>query len=455
MDLVIKGAGTIVPMADNHPKVLHHHAILIQAGRIVDIVPEHTLSPTIEAKSIVEYPADTVLMPGLVNAHTHLGLTLLRGFADDLSLLDWLSHHIWPAESKWLSPEFTKQGVALGLAELIRSGVTCINDMYFYPECTAEVCQQAGIRALLSIHCIEVPTSYAKGVDDGLAKGLETQQAYSNSLIQFSIAPHAPYTVPEQKLINLTALAQQMGLRIHIHLHETQQECDHSEQGVSSAHRHQSQALRRPLDNLHHLGLLSERVIGVHMTQLLEQEIQMVAESGMHAVHCPHSNLKLASGFCPVSKLLKAGVNVALGTDSSASNNALDMFAEMKTAAIMAKAIAKDATALPAYQALQMATLNGAKALGIARDTGSLERGKSADFIAIRFNDLESVPLYDLFSHLVYCTNRQQVQDVWVNGKAIMQNRQLLTLDETQIKSGAKHWAKQIQQNSSDIATTA
>ena len=414
-------------------QVLTEHALAIQEGKIHAILPVAE-ARQLDAEQIIELPQHAV-MPGFINAHTHSAMSLLKGLADDLPLMDWLQNHIWPAEAKWADAEFVQQGSALAIAEMLRSGTTCFNDMYFFPEATVEAVKQAGIRACIGLVMIDFPTAWGTDPDDYIRKGLALHdQLQDNPLITTTFAPHAPYTVSDEPLQKILHLACELDSPIHMHIHETAFE-------VMQAIE---QTGERPLERLARLGLLDKHLLAVHMTQLSEAEIQLIADKQIHVIHCPESNLKLASGFSPIAKLLAAGVNVALGTDGNASNNDLDMLGEMRTAALIAKAVAHDAAAVPASQAIRMATINGAKALGLAEQIGSLEVGKAADMIAIDLGTIEANPLYEPISHIVYCTTREQITHTWVAGQMLMQKRQLTTLNTAALLENARYWQQKI-----------
>ena len=416
-------------------KRLEHHALAITDGRILALLPSEEARQQIEATEVVELP-DHALIPGLINAHTHSPMTLFRGLADDLPLMEWLQQHIWPAEQQWVSREFVAAGSRLAIAEMIRGGTTCFNDMYFFPDVTAQVAHQAGLRAAIGMILIDFPSAWASDSDDYLQRGLALHDQYRNDpLVKVIFAPHAPYSVADEPLKKVRTLAAELELPVHMHVHETR---DEVEQGVASHGL-------RPLARLDRLGLLAPDLVAVHMTQLEEAEIAKVAEAGVQVVHCPQSNLKLASGFCPVAKLLEAGVNVALGTDGAASNNDLDMLAEMQSAALLAKGVSGDPAALPAFQALEMATLNGARALGLEDQTGSLLPGKQADLCAIDLGALETQPVYDPVSQIVYAAGREQVTHLWVKGIPLMRERQLLTLDQPGILADADQWRQRLE----------
>lgn len=414
--------------------VLEHHSVAIHEGRIVGVLPRNEAETRYQAET-AHTLENHALIPGLVNAHTHAAMSLFRGLADDLPLMDWLQNHIWPAEGQWVNPEFVADGTRLAVAEMLRGGTTCFSDMYFFPNETARVADHAGIRAVVGLILIDFPTVWAANADEYLHKGIEVHDHFRhNPRITTAFAPHAPYTVSNAPLERVITYAEEMDIPIHMHVHETAHE----------VHEAEVQDGLRPLARLEKMGLISPRFIGVHMTQLVDEEITQYALRGAHVVHCPESNLKLASGFCPLQKLLDAGVNIALGTDGAASNNDLDMFSEMRTAALLAKAVAGDASALSAAQALRMATLGGAKALGLDESIGTLEVGKTADITAVDLGTLETQPLYHPISQLVYASGREQVTNVWVGGEHLLKNRELTTLDQNAIVTQAQSWAEKI-----------
>lgn len=411
-----------------------HHSLVIDGGKIIDLLPTELAKQKYRG-TITENLQDHALLPGLINCHTHAAMTLMRGIADDLPLMEWLQQHIWPLEQKWMSEAFVKDGTDLAIAEMILGGTTCFNDMYFFPEITARQAMQHGIRAKVGLIVIDFPTVWAQNSDDYIAKGLSLhEQLRLSDLCTTAFAPHAPYTVSDEPLQKIKTLADELELPIHIHVHETLHEI---ELGIAKTGL-------RPLQRLENLGLLNPSFIAVHMTQLTDEEIDRFAQSGAHIVHCPESNLKLASGFCPVAQCLAAGINVALGTDGAASNNDLDMFGEMRTAALLGKAVAGDASAIPAMTALRMATINGAKALGLEDRCGSLTVGKAADVIAVDLSYLETQPLYCPVSHIVYAVSRQQVTDVWVAGQRLLKQRRLITIDKDDLKARIADWQRRL-----------
>jgi len=423
----------VIPV-EGEKNCLEQHSIAIHEERILEVLPTNEAKQRYSTQTENNYPTHA-LIPGLVNAHTHAAMSLFRGMADDIALMDWLQNHIWPAETKWVNEAFVQLGTELACAEMLRGGTTSFNDMYFFPDVAARVASKAGIRATVGLIVLDFPTVWARDADEYIDKGLEVHDVYRNDeLINTAFAPHSPYTVSDEPLEKIRMLADELDRPIHMHVHETAHEVNEAVENTGT----------RPFKRLADLGLVSPNLMAVHMTQLKAEEIEQLAASGSHVVHCPESNLKLASGFCPLGKLLSAGVNVALGTDGPASNNDLDMFSEMRTAALLAKGVSDDATVVPAQQALEMATLNGAKALGLDKKTGSLVAGKFADIVAVNFDTIETTPVYDPVSHLVYCCNREQVSDVWIAGKHVMKERILTTLDTHQIKQAAIDIAERI-----------
>jgi 5-methylthioadenosine/S-adenosylhomocysteine deaminase len=410
--------------------IYQKHALAIDSGRILDILPVDQAADRYQADQTVELPAH-VLIPGFVNAHTHTPMSLLRGLADDMSLQPWLQKHIWPTERRWMSPEFVRDGSELAIAEMLRSGTTCFNDMYFFPDVTAEVVRNSGMRACIGLIVVDFPSAWGSGPQEYIAKGIALRDQYKDDpLLSYAFAPHAPYSVANNWLKEVRTLADELDMPVHIHLHETTDEINNSLQQFGN----------RPLERLAELGLLTPSLIAVHMTQLTDDEINEMAGCGMHVIHCPESNLKLASGFCPVAKLLAADINVAIGTDSAASNNDLDMLGEMRSAALLAKGVSGNAAALPAATALRMATLNGARALGIDQETGSLLPGKWADIAAVDLGAPECQPLYDPLSQLIYAASRGQVSDVWVGGQRLLRARELTRIDLTDVLGRTQRW---------------
>lgn len=414
--------------------VQDYHSIAIAHGRIAAILPSAQARIMFSADTVLEMP-EHALIPGLINAHTHSAMSLFRGLADDLPLMQWLTEHIWPAEAKWVDGDFVRDGTELAMAEMLLGGTTCFHDMYFFPNETAQAASVAGMRAVVGMILIDFPTAWGKSADDYLHKGLALHDQYQDHpLIKTVFAPHAPYTVSDDPLQRIAALAEEMDVQVMMHVHETADEIGGSIK----------QYAERPLARLDKFGLVSPRLAAVHMTQLTDAEIALCARMGTHVIHCPESNMKLGSGFCPVQQLLDAGVNVALGTDGAASNNDLDMLGEMRMAALLAKAVTGNAAALPANVALRMATLNGARAMGMDEEIGSLVVGKAADICAVHLGGLSSQPVYHPISQLVYSTDRHCVTDVWVAGKQLVKDRALTTLNQQHILAKTRVWQERI-----------
>ena len=413
--------------------VLHDHGLGVRDGRIVLIAPraEALLQP---ATRVLELPG-RLLTPGLINAHGHAAMTLFRGLADDLPLMTWLQEHIWPAEGQWVSEDFVRDGTELAIAEQIKGGISCFADMYFYPEVATGCVHDSGIRAQISIPVLDFPIPGARDASEALRKGLGLfDDLKHHPRLSVAFGPHAPYTVSDDKLENIRMLAEELDAGIHMHVHETAFEVQQSLQLHGE----------RPLARLQRLGLLGPRFQAVHMTQIDDEDLELLVTSNSSVIHCPESNLKLASGFCPVEKLWQAGVNVAIGTDGAASNNDLDLLGETRTAALLAKAVAGSATALNAHSALRLATLNGARALGLEQQTGSLQLGKLADLCVFDLSGLAQQPVYDPVSQLIYSSGRQCVEHLWVGGKQLLDGGRLTRMDEQQIIAKARAWGEKI-----------
>ncbi len=420
--------------------VLEDHAIAVDAGVIVAVLPTADARSRYQPRHVVRL-ADHVVTPGLVNAHTHASMALLRGVGDDLPLQRWLSERIWPLEQALISENFVRDGAELAAVEMLRAGITCCSDMYFYPDVVARALNRVGMRAVVGIIAIEFPTPYATDAEDYLRKGLAARDALSDEpLTCFTLAPHAPYTVADATLERIAMLAEELDLPVHMHLHETEHEVEESV----------AQHGLRPLARMEHIGLVSERLIAVHAVHVSDAEIQQLGRAGATVAHCPTSNLKLASGIARVPTMLAAGVNLALGTDGAASNNRLDVLAEARLAALLAKATANDAAALPSHTALECATINGAHALGLEQRIGSIEPGKEADLVAFELAAPEVTPVFDPCSHLIYASGREHVTDVWVAGRHVVRTRQLIAHDGTAfdraVVSSAAAWQNRCRQ---------
>jgi 5-methylthioadenosine/S-adenosylhomocysteine deaminase len=427
-DLLID-ARWIIPVAPD-ARVLEHHAVVVTNGRIVDLLPATEARKRYTPKQSIALESH-VLMPGLINLHTHAAMTLMRGLADDLPLMEWLNQHIWPAEARHVSPEFVYDGTLLACAEMLKGGITCFNDMYFYPEETARAALDAGMRATVGMICIEFPTRYASDAQDYLRKGLATRDRYlGEPLLSFCLAPHAPYTVSDRSLEQILTYANELDLPIHIHLHETEDEIKQSLTRFGM----------RPVERLRRLGLICPNLIAVHAVHLDHAEIDLLAHHGASVAHCPSSNLKLASGIAPLARFVERNLNAGLGTDGAASNNRLDLLEEMRLAALLAKAESQKANSVPAHTALHMATLGAARAMGLADRIGSIEVGKLADLCAIDLGSLALTPVYHPASHLVYAAGRSDVSHVWVEGRMKVDQGRLIGIDEERLRANARAW---------------
>jgi 5-methylthioadenosine/S-adenosylhomocysteine deaminase len=423
----------VAPVMPDH-RVCEHHAVAIRQGRIVALLPADDAIVRYDAAEVVDCP-NHLLIPGLINAHTHAAMVLMRGLADDLPLMNWLQDHIWPAEQRWMSAEFVEHGIELAMAEMLLGGTTTFNDMYFFPEVVARAAARTGMRACVGMIIIKFPTVWASDPAEYLRKGLALRDEYKgHPLVTTAFAPHAPYTVEDEHFDKIRRLADELEVPVHMHVHETADEVS----GSVADHG------CRPLARLDRLGLVSPQLMAVHMTQLEDDEIARLAAAGSSVVHCPESNLKLASGYCPVARLVAAGVNVCIGTDGAASNNDLDMLGEMRSAALLAKGVAGKADAISAAQALAMATINGARALGLAEETGSIEAGKWADLCCVDLERPASWPVYDPVAQLVYSACRDQVAEVWVAGRRMVAGGKLTRMDMAGVMAQATAWRERI-----------
>lgn len=432
VDLVIE-ARWVIPV-EPHGQVFDHHAVVIDQGRIVAMLPTAESRGRFEARERVELNGHA-LIPGLINAHTHNPMTLMRGLADDVPFMVWLKEHVWPAEAKVMGPEFVRDGVELAIAEMIRGGTTCCNENYFFPDVQAATYRKFGFRSLIGLPVIEFPTPWASSRDEYFDKALAVHdELRGDSLVGTSFAPHAPYTVSNESFERIQVLSGQLDLPVHLHLHETADEIRDSlkEFGV------------RPFARIKQIGLVNERLIAVHMTQLTECEIADCAAHGVSIVHNVESNMKLLSGFCPAEAIRRAGVNLAMGTDGCASNNDLDLFGEMRSAALVGKLVANDAAAMDAASVLRAATLGSARALGWSDRIGSIEIGKQADLVAVDLDTIESQPVYNAVSQLIYAASRHQVSDVWIGGQCKLRQRELTGMDSVEVLAKARRWRERI-----------
>lgn len=414
--------------------VLEDHAVVIDGGRIAAVIPTDDLEARYPGAERIELP-ERVLIPGLINMHTHSAMALLRGLADDLPLMRWLHENIWPAEKIIMGPDYVRAGTRLAMAEMLRAGTTCFNDHYFFPDVTAEAAVSAGMRSVIGMPVIGFPTPWAETEDEYFRRGLEVHRRFADEpMAGISFVPHAPYSVGDDAFRRIARLAEELDIVVHLHLLEAPGEIESSreEHGL------------HPLDRLETLGLLGPRLLAVHMTQIGPADIPRLARAGVHVVHCPDSNMKLASGICPVAALDAGGVNVCIGTDGAASNNDLSLLAEMRQTALLAKVSSGNPEAIPAARALSMATINGARALGMEAEIGSIEVGKQADLAAIRLDRIETQPVYDVISQIVYAVPDSQVSDVWVAGRRILDNRELTTLDEAEVLDSCREWRERI-----------
>ncbi len=413
---------------------LPRHSVVVHEGNIVAVLPTKDVCARFDATETTSLEHHA-LIPGLVNLHTHASMSLLRGLADDLPLMRWLKEHIWPAEARHVSDQFVYDGTLLACAEMLRGGVTTFNEMYFFPGAAARAARDSGMRASVGIIAIEFPTTYASDPDDYLSKGLAVRDEMRDvPRLSFCMAPHAPYTVSDRTFERIRVMADELDLPVHVHLHETLDEIERSI----------AQHKVRPLARLQALGLVGPRLIAVHAVHLTPDEIELLAASSASVAHCPSSSLKLASGIAPVAHMLDAGINLGLGTDGAASNNRLDIFQEMRMAALLAKAHGGRADAMPAAAALRAATLNGARALGLEHVIGSIEPGKAADLCAVSMEGPEMSPCYDPISHLVYVAGRENVTHVWVSGTPVLEDRKLANLDLTDLDNRAQMWQNKI-----------
>ena len=415
-------------------ELLSDHSIVIENDKIIDLVSQEKVFEKYEADEIYQL-TDHIIIPGLINTHTHVAMSLFKGFADDLPLQDWLNNYIWPAEKKFVSPQFVKDGSILALSEMIKSGVTTFNDMYFFPDSTAEAVKELGVRSNIGLVVLDFPTNYAADPEDYLLKGFEFRDKWRNEdLITTSIAPHAPYSVSDEAFTLINTYSEELNMNVHIHLHETEWEIEDSieKYGVT------------PVQRLNNLGTIGPSLVAAHCVHLNDQDMSILTKNKVNIVNNPSSNMKLGSGIANTAKMLEKKLNISLGTDSSASNNRLDIMEEMRLAALLIKGKTKSPELLPAFQAIKMATINGAKALGLEASIGSIEKNKKADLVAIDLNSIENQPTYNPLSTLVYSSSKSDVNFVWINGEVKLKDKKLVNLDEEKIVQLAKIWQKKI-----------
>lgn len=415
-------------------RVMTGTAVVLDGERIEALVPAAELSAGFADAERIDLPG-RALVPGLINMHTHSAMALLRGLADDLPLMRWLEDHIWPVEGQLMGPDYVRAGTELAMAEMLRGGTTTFNDNYFFPDVTAEAAIRAGMRCVVGMPMIRFPTAWAQTADEYFERGLAVHERFADEpLVGVGFVPHAPYSVDDDAFRRIRALAEELDLTVHLHLLEAADEIESSQREYGL----------HPLERLDALGLLDSRLLAVHMTQLTDPDIERIAAAGVHVLHCPDSNLKLASGICPVAKLDAAGVNVCIGTDSAASNNDLDLLAEARLASLLAKGTSGDPEAVPAARALSMATIHGARALGLEDRIGSIEAGKQADLAAIRLDTIETQPVHHVVSQVVYAAPRSSFTDVWVAGRRLLADRELTTFDEAALLEQTRQWRERI-----------
>ena len=419
---------------------LENYSLVVQAGKIHDLLPAPEADRNYQGLPKYELK-DHLLIPGLINMHGHAAMTLLRGYADDLPLMQWLEEGIWPAEARWVDSDFVRDGTSLAISEMLLSGTTTFSDQYFFPRAAAEAAIEAGMRCQIASPVLEFPSNWAKDAEDYLQKGLNLRDEFRpHSLISMAFGPHAPYTVSDNTFTEIAKYSNELQSNIQVHLHESEQEVDDAikEHG------------KRPIQRLFDLAVLGPNTQCIHMTQLVDADMDLLEKSNASVVHCPSSNLKLANGFCPVKELSDRGINVCIGTDGAASNNSLDMLAEIRMASLLAKGHSGDPTALDALSSLECATINAARALGMEDQLGSLEVGKQADMVAIRLDSPESTPIYNPISQLIYSTNSSNFSHSWIQGKMVMEDRKLTNLHLPSIIKRARHWAERIRGASND-----
>lgn len=415
--------------------VLEGHAIAVSEGRIVAVLPLSEARDAFQPTVTVERP-NHVVIPGLINAHTHAAMTLFRGLADDMPLEDWLHEGIWPAERRWVSAEMVRDGTELAIAEMMRGGITCFSDQYFYPEIVAEAAVDLSMRAVVATPVVDFATGWAGNAEEYLQKAADlVHDPYAeHPLITTAFAPHSTFALSDASFAALRVMADQLDVRVQIHLHETAAEVEISLRETG----------KRPYERLLEAGLVNGSLLAVHAVHMNDDELARFAQAGVSIAHCPNSNLKLASGIAPVARYRDAGLNVALGTDGAASNNMLDMFSEMRTAALLAKGCAGDAATVSAADALHMATLGGARALGIEARAGSIEAGKWADLACVDLGALNSQPLYDVTSQLVYAVRADQVADVWIAGRHQLEGGRFTNIDTDALLARSNEWRDRI-----------
>jgi 5-methylthioadenosine/S-adenosylhomocysteine deaminase len=420
--------------ANKDDKLLENHSVVIEGGVIVDIVESDSVFNIYQANEVYQL-TDQLLIPGLINAHTHLAMSLLKGYADDMKLSVWLNNHIWPAEKSIVSPQFVSDGSRLAMAEMLKGGITTFNDMYFYPHSTAEVSEEIGMRANIGLVVLDFPTGYASDPQDYLNKGLNFRDTWrDNSLITTSIAPHAPYSVSDESFSMIGTYANQLQMTVHTHLHETEAEVNESLQKFNMT----------PIQRLDKLGILGPNVTAAHCVHLNDTDISILEKNQVNVIHNPSSNMKLGSGVANIKALCEKSLNIGLGSDSSASNNRLDIITEIRSTLLLHKGKNQDAEFLSPIDVIKMATINSAKAIGLDEKIGSIEVGKKADITVINLNSIECQPCYDPLSTFVYSADKNSVSHVWVDGDIKVKKHFLVNIDEDKLLHNTKLWQRKI-----------
>lgn len=431
-DYIIRG-DYVLPM-DEEQAVIKDGAVVVKGNKIEEVGSFDDISKKYSCPNIISGKNRAVL-PGLINTHTHAAMVYFRGMADDLPLKEWLEKHIWPAESKWLSPEFVSDATELACLEMLKAGITTYSDMYFFEDASGNAAKKIGMRAILGAGIVDFPTISGKNADEYLGKAEKFIEKWKkDELITPCIAPHSIYACGPETLTKVKKIAGKYNVPIHIHVSEAKWEVEEIEKKYA----------KRPVAHLEALGFLDECMVAAHCVWVNDKEIEALAKHKAGVSHCIESNLKLGSGIAPVPQMLRAGIRVAFGTDGAASNNDLNILSEMSTAAKVHKAVSGDPTVLDAKTALLMATRWGAEVLGLGSITGSLEKGKAADIIIMDLDKPHLTPLYDIYSHIVYSSMASDVETVFVNGKLVVNNRKLCTADEGEIISKAKVWSRKI-----------
>lgn len=420
--------------AKNDNELLKNHSVVINDGMIIDVIDSDSVFDIYNANEVYQL-TDQLLIPGLINAHSHLAMSLLKGYADDVELSVWLNNHIWPAEKSFVSPEFVSDGSRLAMAEMLKGGITTFNDMYFYPQATAEVSDEIGMRANIGLVVLDFPTDYASDCQDYLNKGLGFRDTWRDKpLITTSIAPHAPYSVSDESFSMIGTYANQLQMTIHTHLHETLGEIDESLKKFNMT----------PIQRLDKLGILGPNLTAAHCVYLNDTDINILEKNQVNVIHNPSSNMKLGSGIANIKDLFSRKINIGLGSDSSASNNRLDIITEIRTTLLLHKGANQDAEFLKPQDAIKMATINAAKAIGLDEKIGSIEFGKRADIVAINLNSIECQPCYDPLSSFVYSADKNSVSHVWIDGNIKVKKNFLVNIDEDKLIHKVKLWQKKI-----------